>query len=103
MKGEYKMLTMENVRRVETFGDAYTLLDELMPEFVESLDDERKTALVHFCDYEALSYCVLSDFNRQEQVVFVYDNICGDTCGVLGSLEEFKKTVMDEIEEDIEE
>lgn len=90
-----------NVLKVSHYADAYAVFDGENPEFLQTLDGERKRALVHFCDFESFAFCVLSDY-KGNSAVLIYDDICGDIVGSFDSIGAFCDAVMAEIEDDIE-
>lgn len=91
-----------DIGKVSHYADSYAVFDGENPDFLRTLDGDRLCALVHFNDYESLSFCVLSDYAGRSAVL-VYDNLCGDIVGSFDSIASFCAAVMEEIDGDIEE
>lgn len=69
-------------KNIQTFKNAADIIAEFMPEVIEALTDEEKTALRHVDDFECLVYFVID-----ERKVIVADSINGDV------IQEFKNLV----------
>ena len=91
-----------DIVKVSHYADAHAVFDGENPDFLRALHGERLRALVHFNDYESLSFCVLSD-NIGNSAVLVYDSLCGDIVGSFDSIASFCAVVVEEIEGDIDE
>ena len=85
-----------DVKNISIFGDSYAVFDMYFPEVVEAIDEDRRDVLRHFNDFDTFRFCVINDSS-----VLVYDDICGDIVGRFESLEEFRDTVLQEVENEI--
>ena len=93
-------MEVKNVNRVLRYDSAFALISEERPGCIDRLDSGRKDALVHFAEWDSLSFCVL--FDGRNENVLVLDSLNGDVLGDFLSIDAFVTETMREIEQDME-